>query len=75
MLIKEGLIASQESSGSLILTVFSSLKMTKNSVFNLPSTFNVRSVFPMVVVSILPHAEFGPNDIREDAPYFLSSPV
>ena len=25
-------------------------------------------VFPMVVVSILPHAEFGPNDHREDAP-------
>ena len=24
----------------------------------------------MVVVSILPHAEFGPNDHREDAPHF-----
>ena len=24
----------------------------------------------MVVVSILPHAEFGPNDHREDAPLF-----
>ena len=30
----------------------------------------VGCVFPMVVVSILPHAEFGPNDHREDAPHF-----
>ena len=29
-------------------------------------------VFPMVVVSILPHAEFGPNDHREDAPHFIA---
>ena len=27
-------------------------------------------VFPMVVVSILSHVEFGPNDHREDAPLF-----
>ena len=27
-------------------------------------------VFPMVVVSIPPHAVFGPNDHREDAPHF-----
>ena len=26
--------------------------------------------FPMVVVSILPHAEIRPNDHREDAPHF-----
>ena len=25
----------------------------------------------MVVVSVVPHAEFGPNDHREDAPHFL----
>ena len=30
----------------------------------------VGSVFPIVVVSILPHADFGPNNHREDAPYF-----
>ena len=24
----------------------------------------------MVIVSILPQAEFGPNDYREDAPHF-----
>ena len=27
-------------------------------------------VFPMVVVSLLPHAELGPNDHREHAPDF-----
>ena len=27
-------------------------------------------VFPMVILSILPHAEFGPNDHRENAPHF-----
>ena len=26
----------------------------------------------MVVVSILPNAEFGPNDNREDAPHFIN---
>ena len=28
-------------------------------------------VFPMVIVSIPAHAEFGPNDHREDAPHFI----
>ena len=27
--------------------------------------------FPMVVVSILPHAKFGPNDRRVDAIHFI----
>ena len=27
----------------------------------------------MVIVSILPHAEFGPNDNREDAPHFIQT--
>ena len=31
--------------------------------------------FPMVVVSILPHAEFGPNDHWEDAPHFILSNI
>jgi len=39
----------------------------------------VEFVVPMIVVSILPHAEFGPNDHREDAPHFsirvLGSPI
>ena len=30
-------------------------------------------VFPMVVTSMLLHAEFGPNGHREDAPHFRSS--
>ena len=30
----------------------------------------VGCVVVMVVVSILPHAEFGPNDHRQDAPHF-----
>ena len=37
-------------------------------VFNLTK---VGCVSPMVVVSIVPHAEFGPNDHMEDAPYFI----
>ena len=28
-------------------------------------------VFLMVIVSILPHAEFGPNGHEEDAPHFI----
>ena len=31
----------------------------------------LRCVFPMIAVSILPHAEFGRNDQREDAPLFI----
>ena len=30
----------------------------------------VGCVLPMVVASILLHAEFGPNDHREEAPHF-----
>jgi len=31
---------------------------------------NVGRVFPMVIVSTLPHVELGRNDHREDAPHF-----
>ena len=31
----------------------------------------VGCVSPMIIVSILHHAEFGPNDHREDAPHFI----
>ena len=34
------------------------------------SVSKVGCVFPMIVVSILPHAEFGPNDQWEDAAHF-----
>ena len=33
----------------------------------------VGRVFSMVIVSILPHAGFGPNDHREDAPHIICS--
>ena len=39
-----------------------------------PDTFydnKVGCVFLMVVVSMLPHARIGPNDHRENAPYFI----
>ena len=32
----------------------------------------VGCILVMVVVSILPHVEFGPNDNRETAPHFTS---
>ena len=32
--------------------------------------YKVGCLFPMVVVSILPHADFGPNDHRDDALHF-----
>ena len=32
--------------------------------------FKVGFVFAMVVISILPHVEFGPNDHRKDVPHF-----
>ena len=35
----------------------------------------VGCAFPMVIVAILPHAEFGPNDHREAAPLFTISLV
>ena len=42
---------------------------SSQTIFNYCS--KVGCVFPMVVVSILPHAEFGPNDHREDASHFI----
>ena len=43
--------------------------LTLNSLL-LEQRSKVGCVFPMVVVSILPHAEFGPNDHRKDALHF-----
>ena len=34
----------------------------------------VKCMFPMVV-SMLPHAEFGGNDHREDAPHCISNNI
>ena len=36
-----------------------------------PLETKVGCVFPMVAVSVLPHAEFGPNEHREDAHHFM----
>ena len=41
-----------------------------NSLAHKPT--KLERVVPMVVVSILPHAEFGPNDHREDASHFTN---
>ena len=40
------------------------LENSQNFEFH-PTDIKVGCVFPMVVVSIPPHAEFGPNDHRE----------
>ena len=32
--------------------------------------YKLQCVFPIVVVSVLPHADFGRNDHREDVPHF-----
>ena len=45
--------------------------LTKAGLINYLRLFKVGCVFPMVVVSILPHAEIGPNDHREDALHFI----
>ena len=39
-----------------------------NEIFS--NISKVGCVFPMVVVSILPHAEFEPNDHQKDTPDF-----
>ena len=40
-----------------------------------PRIYKVGRVYPMVVVSILSHAEFGGNDHREDASHFKTQPT
>ena len=40
--------------------------------FNLKPKCKVVCAFQMVIVSLLPHAEFGPNDHREDALHFTN---
>ena len=46
--------------------ILSSEEIDKQNLYK----FKVGCVFPMVVVSILPHSEFGRNDHWEDAPHF-----
>ena len=48
--------------------------MLKYSARTVPKAISkVGFVFPMVIVSILPHEEFGPNDHRKDAPHVTYS--
>ena len=58
------------------LTTFSSKEIIKPKQFQFKVSNRVRSkvgcVFPMVVVSLLPHAEFRRNDHRQVVPRFTS---
>ena len=48
----------------------------RRSNYNIESrSYKVGCVFPMVVVSMLPHADFGPNDHRDDALHFIQSSI
>ena len=48
---------------------------SQSKVFPVITLVEIKCVFPMVVVSILPHAEFGLIDHREGALYFLRKPT
>ena len=39
--------------------------------YRLKLKIKVGCIYPMVVVSILPHAEFGPNEHQEEAHHFI----
>ena len=45
------------------------------SIITLFQSIKVGCVFPMVIIPILPRAEFGPNDHREDAAHFIYIPM
>ena len=47
------------------------MKNEENWWFHWDRLSKLRCVFPMVILSILPHAEFGWNDHRESAPHFI----
>ena len=55
------------------------LILEKNDISDLRLVWNINflefivgCVFSIVVVSILPHADFERNDHQEDAPHFMS---
>ena len=57
---------------TLIRRGFNDFNELKYSARAVPKTISkVGRVFPMVVVSLLPHEEFGPNDHRKDAPHVI----
>ena len=45
-------------------------ELVKKQFYKARDIIKAGCVFPMVVVHILPHAEFGPNDYGEDVPHF-----
>ena len=57
----------------MIFAIFLKMAIPIMTIFvkNSKKTYKVGCVFPMVVVFILHHVEFGPNGLREDAPHFL----
>ena len=57
-------------SNSVLFFLLSEHPYIFRSVFDL---YKLERVFPMVVVSILPYAEFGPNDHRRCASLYLCS--
>ena len=50
--------------------MYSRLDFLSSVTGGLLAVSKVGGVFPMVVASKLAHAEFGPNDHREDVPHF-----
>ena len=58
----------------LISTIFVIVRKTPGICEYMPyhEVNKVACVFPMVVVFILPHAEFGPNDHQENAAHCTS---
>ena len=48
------------------------LNIISNFNFELILTSKVGCVFPLIIIPILPQAEFGPNDHQEDAPHFIN---
>ena len=59
----------------VITAVMDSVKMARNRTTEAIETktdlrIKVECVFPVIIVSILPLAEFGQNDHQEDTPHF-----
>ena len=56
---------------SLSASYIAEIGQFQNDLYHLsPPNCKVGCVFAMIVVSILPHAELGPNDHRDDEPHF-----
>ena len=62
--LQKGLLSSQD------VLALDTLLNTVTDEGRFKISYKVGCVFPMVIFSILPHAEFGPNDYQEDTPHF-----